>query len=183
MQKLFIVTVLLVSQLAYSASITEQDKIYLLNSSEITYKVEFPLKTVYGKSTQAKGKGACLKDKCDFLIAAAVDSFKSGDTNRDVHMLEVTQATKSPYVTVRLTDISDKNLKKVSADVELNSITHKIPDIDLEVVKDKNLTEVSGKFKIKLSDFKVERPKLLGIAVDDDVEINFKTKWENPKGE
>ena len=47
------------------------------------------------------GKGVCHAGECDFLIAVAVKSFDSGDSNRDLHMQQVTKAGQFPLVTVR----------------------------------------------------------------------------------
>jgi hypothetical protein len=53
-------------------------------------------------SHSALGKGVCHAGQCDFLIAAQVKSFDSGDSNRDLHMIQVTQGAKFPIVSVRL---------------------------------------------------------------------------------
>jgi hypothetical protein len=53
-------------------------------------------------SHSALGKGVCHAGQCDFLIAAQVKSFDSGDCNRDLHMIQVTQGAKFPIVSVRL---------------------------------------------------------------------------------
>ncbi len=54
-----------------------------------------------GVSHAAKGKGVCTAGECNFLIAAPVKSFDSGDSNRDLHMLEVTRGAQFPMVIVR----------------------------------------------------------------------------------
>ncbi|MGI4830296.1 MAG: hypothetical protein ACRYFU_19150 [Janthinobacterium lividum] len=61
-----------------------------------------PVHEVDGTSHTAKGKGVCKDGQCDFLLAVPVKSFDSGDTNRDLHMLQVTRGAQFPYVTVRL---------------------------------------------------------------------------------
>jgi hypothetical protein len=38
---------------------------------------------------------------CDFLIAVPVKSFDSGNSNRDLHMLQVTRGGQFPMITVR----------------------------------------------------------------------------------
>jgi hypothetical protein len=52
-------------------------------------------------SHAAKGKGVCHAGQCDFLIAVPVKSFDSGDSNRDLHMLQVTRGGEFPMVIVR----------------------------------------------------------------------------------
>ena len=56
---------------------------------------------VDGVSHAAKGKGTCHDGQCDFLIAVPVKTFDSGDTNRDLHMLETTRGAQFPMVVVR----------------------------------------------------------------------------------
>jgi hypothetical protein len=56
---------------------------------------------VDGASHAARGKGVCKDGQCDFLIAVPVKSFDSGDSNRDLHMLQVTRGSQYPMVTVR----------------------------------------------------------------------------------
>ena len=60
-----------------------------------------PCMHVDGTSHAAKGKGVCHAGECDFLIAAPVNSFNTGDSNRDLHMLEVTRGAQFPMVIVR----------------------------------------------------------------------------------
>ncbi len=55
---------------------------------------------VDGVSRAAKGKGICHAGQCDFLIAAPVKSFHTGDSNRDLHMIEVTRGAQFPMVVV-----------------------------------------------------------------------------------
>src|SRR6202035_1743653 len=78
-----------------------QDSQWTLEQSTLTYHVSHPLHQVDGVSHAARGKGACHAGQCDFLIAAPVKSFDSGDSNRDLHMLQVTHGGEFPIVTVR----------------------------------------------------------------------------------
>ncbi len=75
---------------------------WALDSSTLTYHMSHPVHEVDGTSHVAKGKGVCKDGQCDFLLAVPVKSFDSGDTNRDLHMLQVTRGAQFPYVTVRL---------------------------------------------------------------------------------
>src|ERR1700693_3691580 len=77
------------------------DSQWLLQESTLTYHVSHPLHQTEGVSHAAKGKGVCHAGQCDFLIAVTVKSFDSGDSNRDLHMLQVTRGAEFPLVTVR----------------------------------------------------------------------------------
>ena len=74
---------------------------WTLEQSALTYHVSHPLHESEGVSHAARGKGVCQAGQCDFLIAAPVKSFDSGDSNRDLHMLQVTRGGQFPLVSVR----------------------------------------------------------------------------------
>lgn len=152
---------------------------YVLKKSEISYKVNFPLKTVVGKSTETKGKGLCEKKSCEFLIAAPVKSFKSGDTNRDVHMQEVTKSAVHPLVSVSVSALDPEKLDNVGLEIEFAGVKKTLTGVHLHKTLSGKFVDVSSTFSILLSDFKIERPKLLGVSIDDQVEINVQTQWEN----
>ena len=77
------------------------DSQWVLDQSTLTYHVSHPLHQFDGVSHAARGKGVCHDGQCDFLIAVPVKSFDSGDSNRDLHMLQVTRGAEFPIVTVR----------------------------------------------------------------------------------
>jgi hypothetical protein len=60
-----------------------------------------PLHQSEGVSHTARGKGVCHAGQCDFLIAVPVKSFDSGDSNRDLHTIQVIRGAEFPIVTVR----------------------------------------------------------------------------------
>jgi hypothetical protein len=81
---------------------------WVLDHSTVTYTTHHPLKTASGTSKGARGSGQCSNSKCQFLIAAPVKSFESGDSNLDLHMLQVTRGAANPMIVVRSTiDESD----------------------------------------------------------------------------
>lgn len=93
---------------------------WALEQSTLTYHVSHPLHEVNGVSQAARGKGVCRAGQCDFLIAVAVKSFDSGDTNRDLHMLQVTRGGEFPLITVRLHIPEEASLvPTILADLEI----------------------------------------------------------------
>ena len=67
---------------------------WLLDQSTLTYHMSHPMHEVDGVSHAARGKGICHAGWCDFLIAVPVKTFDSGDTNRDLHMIEATRGAR-----------------------------------------------------------------------------------------
>jgi hypothetical protein len=80
--------------IAQSAAAPDQS--WTLDQSTLSYHMSHPIHEVDGVSHAARGKGVCHAAVCDFLIAAPVKSFDSGDSNRDLHMLQVTVAPSIP---------------------------------------------------------------------------------------
>jgi hypothetical protein len=93
---------------------------WTLEKSSLTYTVTHPLHVVQATSHEAKGKCVCDKSGCQFLVGAPVKSFASSDTNRDLHMLEITQGATNPMVVVRGTLTGPKGQKGVSLDFEID---------------------------------------------------------------
>ncbi|HMU96605.1 MAG TPA: hypothetical protein PKA08_07495, partial [Elusimicrobiota bacterium] len=73
---------------------------WVLDSSTLTYRVTHRLHKVEGTSHGARGKGLCDGSGCRFLVAAPVNTFDSGDSNRDLHMIETTRGAQFPMVKV-----------------------------------------------------------------------------------
>src|ERR1700740_2484401 len=91
---------LALSTLAIPA-LAQIDSQWILEQSTLTYHVSHTLHQVDGVSHAARGKGVCHAGQCDFLIAGPVKSFDSGDSNRDLHMVQVTRGGQFPMVSVR----------------------------------------------------------------------------------
>src|SRR6266404_7245244 len=77
------------------------DSQWILERSTLTYHVSHPMHESEGVSHTARGKGVCHAGECDFLIAVPVKSFDSGDTNRDLHMMQVVRGGQFPVISVR----------------------------------------------------------------------------------
>lgn len=161
--------------LLWTSAWAEQPLSFDLKSSELTYTVSHLLKTVHGKSTEAKGKGRCSNlQSCEFLIAVPVTSFVSGNSNRDLHMRETVKGALHPIVSVRVTGALQE---KLPLEVELSGHKKMIAPQSLKIQKTTHEMQVSGTFVLKLSDFEIERPSLLAASIENEVPISFKTTW------
>ena len=91
--------------------------------STLTYHVSHPLHTSEGVSHAAKGKGICHQGQCDSLIAVPVKSFDSGDSDRDLHMLQAVRGAQLPVVSVptRLPEDSASSAI-IHADLEIQNL-------------------------------------------------------------
>ena len=127
-----------------------------------------------GISHAARGKGVCHDGQCDFLIAVPVKSFDSGDSNRDLHMLQVTRGAQFPMVTVRtrLPD-ADSTSATIRGDLEIQFAgqTAQYKRVPFQLVTQGNETRISGTIPATRSDFKIDRPTLLTLPVKNEIPV------------
>jgi hypothetical protein len=162
------------------ASLVGADGQWVLASSALTYHVSHPLHQSEGVSHAARGKGVCQGGQCNFLIAAPVKSFASGDTNRDLHMLQVTRGAQFPIVSVRvLLPEAALNLASIRCEVEIEfagqTATYK--DVTFEAVTKGSETRITGSIPATLSDFRIEPPSLLSIPVKNEMPVRVDMTW------
>lgn len=153
-----------------------------LKEATTTYEVSHPLKTARGTSRAAKGRVRCDKGSCEALLAVEVKSFDSGDSNRDLHMLETVKGALHPILTVRsrfAPRLAADGQLTVDLEIELagQKSTVRAVSLQTELLTNKSL-KVTGSFVMQLSAFGIERPSLLGMSVKDAVPITFVSTWE-----
>jgi hypothetical protein len=131
-------------------------------------------------SHAAKGKGICQAGECNFLVAVPVKTFDSGNSNRDLHMLQVTLGAQFPMVMVRF-KLPELELTApvIHADLEIQFAgqTAECRQVAFQRVTKGGETEVSGTIPLLLSDFKIRRPELLGMAIKNEVPVKVDTTW------
>lgn len=153
---------------------------WALDKCALTYQVTHPLHHVEGVSHEARGKGVCQSGKCDFLIAVPVKSFDSGDSNRDLHMVQITRGGLNPMVVVR-TEIPESELNSstihVDLDVQFAGQTAHYQNVAFQLSKQGNETRITGTIPAKCSDFKIDPPKLLTIPIKDEIPILVDATW------
>jgi hypothetical protein len=162
----------------------QTDSQWVLGQSTLTYHVTHPLHQVDGVSHAAKGKGVCHAGKCDFLIAAPVKSFDSGDSNRDLHMLQVTRGGQFPMVTVRTQlpeDASTSATIHADLEVEFAGQTARYKQVTFQQVTQGNEIRITGTIPATLSDFKIDPPSLLAMAVKNDIPVRVEMTWLKQK--
>jgi hypothetical protein len=156
------------------------DSQWILEESTLKYHVSHPLKQTEGVSHAAKGKGVCHAGQCDFLIAVPVKSFDSGDSNRDLHMLQVVRGGQFPLITVR-THLPEEasSMATILADLEVQFAgqTMQYKQISLQHVTKGNDTLIMGTIPLTLSDFKIDPPTLLALPVKNDIPVRVEMKW------
>ncbi len=156
------------------------DSQWVLEQSTLSYHVSHPLHESEGVSHAARGKGVCHAGQCDFLIAVPVKSFDSGDTNRDLHMLQVTRGGEFPMVTVRTRlPESAAGTTTIHADLEVQfagqTVTYK--QIPFEETLQNETARITGTIPATLAAFKIDPPTLLAIPVKNEMPVRVEMTW------
>jgi hypothetical protein len=157
------------------------DAQYWLAQSTLTYHMSHPMHEVDGTSHAAKGKGICHAGTCDFLIAAPVKSFESGDTNRDLHMIESTRGAQFPMVQVRARfPQSETTAGTVYADLEVQFAgqTAHYTHVAFERVQQGNNVRITGSVPATCSDFKIVRPSFLTVPIKNEIPVRIDMTWQ-----
>jgi hypothetical protein len=160
--------------------IAQTDTQWVLDQSTISYHMSHPMHQVDGVSHAAKGKGTCQAGQCSFLIAAPVKSFDSGDTNRDLHMLESTRGAQFPMVVVRTTFREEEiAASTIDADltVEFAGQTAHYPHVALQRSTQGSEVHISGIIPSTCSDFKIDRPSFLTVPIKNEIPVKVEMGW------
>lgn len=156
------------------------DEQWVLDQSALTYRVSHPLHQTEGVSHAARGKGVCHDGQCDFLVAVPVKSFDSGDSNRDLHMLQVTKGAEFPMVTVRTRlPENDSKAATIYADLEIQFAgqTAHYKQVAFQLTFQGSEIKITGTIPATLSDFKIEPPTLLTLPVKNEIPIHVEMTW------
>ncbi len=167
--------------LLWPAALAAQgDTQWVLDNSTLSYHMSHPMHQVDGVSHAAKGKGTCHAGQCSFLIAAPVKSFDSGDTNRDLHMLETTRGAQFPMVVVR-TNFPEAaaTSSTIDADLEIQFAgqTAHYAHVPFQRVAQGKEVRISGTIPTTCADFKIDRPSFLTVAIKNEIPVKVEMSW------
>src|SRR5450759_1247144 len=170
----------LMALLLLAPKLAQADGQWVLEQSTLTYHVAHPLKQTDGVSHAARGKGVCHAGQCDFLIAAPVKSFDSGDSNRDLHMLQVVRGGQFPLITVRThlpEDASSSATILADLEIQFAGQTVQYKQIAFQHVTKGSDTLITGTIPLTLTDFKIDPPSLLALPVKNEIPVRVEMKW------
>jgi hypothetical protein len=158
----------------------QNDRTWTLDRSTLTYHVSHPLHEVDGVSREARGKGFCRAGQCDFLLAVPVKSFDSGDSNRDLHMIQVTRGAQFPLVTVRFR-LAEADLASPTLDcdleVEFAGNTAHYSHVTFHQSIEGGVRHITGIVPSTLSDFKIDPPSFLTVPIKNQIPVRVDTIW------
>ena len=158
----------------------QPDRSWILDQSTLIYHMSHPMHEVDGASHAARGKGVCHAGQCDFLIAAAVKSFDSGDSNRDLHMIQVTRGAQFPIVSVRFR-LAEANLASPLLDCDLEvqfaGNTAHYAHVLFHQTIEGAAHHITGTVPSTLTDFKIDPPSFLTIPIKNDIPVRVDMIW------
>lgn len=153
---------------------------WILQQSTLTWHVTHPMHEVAGTSHDAKGKGTCANGECNFLIAVPVNTFNSGDSNRDLHTLQVVRGAEFPMVIVRTSlPQSEMAAPTISADLEvqLAGQTAHYSHVQLHRTQHGQDVEIKATIPATCSDFKIDRPSFLTVPIHNEIPVDVDVTW------
>lgn len=145
----------------------------------ITYRLRHPFHAVVGVSRAVEGRARWLPDgTVQVMVRARVDSFDSGNANRDAHALEVTEGARIPFVVLKAA-ATGLRVDAFPADVEVPLRgTLELHGVAAEVAVTARVhfasperADAVATFPVSLTAHGVERPSLLFLRVDDRLQI------------
>ena len=106
-------------------------------------------------------------------IVAKVSDFKSGNSNLDSNSLRVLDALQFPNVIYKSTLVNQEDGQiRFEGVMNFHGI-EKDFSISAEITHLNEITQLSGKFIVSLTDFLVERPSLLTRKINDEINLEF----------
>ena len=166
------------------AAADEAPKSYAVDggASEVVYHLVHKLHKVDGRTHRVDGRAALTPDgRAQVELRLPPDSFDSGNVNRDAHMKEVLEVAKYPTLELKalcnglkLPAAGQTQIVPCKAQVDLHG-NKQLLDIKVEITSnpDGSIRGVTH-FPVSLDAFKIERPSLMFVKVDDAVEIDAK---------
>ena len=151
------------------------------DASVVTYHVVHKLHKVEGVSKHVDGRARIQAGgPTQVAIRVPIESFDSQNVNRDEHMKEVTEAAKFPNVEIKAvadgvaipSSFPSTIQKTWKAQISCHGVTQTM-DIPVTVkfeAADRAVATTS--FQIGFDAFKIERPALMFVKVDDAIKID-----------
>lgn len=157
------------------------DSTWVLETSTLAYHADHPFHNTVGKTSASRGKGVCTPIGCDFLVAVPVNTFDSGDGNRDAHMLQAVNGGAHPMVSVRAHLNGEPTVNGFKADLTVNFGGKEVvyPGVAFAVGESTaDRFTAKGDIPLILSKHDVKRPSLMGITIKDSAPVTVETTWK-----
>ena len=151
------------------------------SESRIVYHVVHKLHRVDGTSRKAEGRARILPTgQAQVSIRVPIESFDSGNSNRDSHMKEAVEAARFPVVELKAScdgmsmpiSFPATNQKICRAQISFHGI-QKVIDVSVQAAfESATRIHATSTFALSLDEFKVARPSLMFVKIDDELKMD-----------
>lgn len=148
-------------------------------SSVLEYTLVHPMHRIKARSADAKFILALSPDGAWKGLTASVPiaSFDSGNANRDSHALEVTEGPLYPRVEFRSEWVSnDAGAVTIGGILRFHGVEKPLV-VRGQLKEERGESILTGAFRLFLSDFKVPRPALLFVPVQDLLQFTYEIRF------
>jgi len=145
----------------------------LKGESQIAYHLHHPMHEIEGASKDFD----CTVDlgsdttHAKVHVKAKIENFNSGNSSRDSHMMEVTDAMKYPFVEFTSDSVRHETSGyRVFGKLSFHGVKK---NLDFVVVPTyvKDRIDIKGGFTVSLTDYKIDRPALLFVKTADELNM------------
>ena len=166
----------MVSMVGFTSLAQQKHAEVVRKDSWITYRLTHPLHEIEATSKDVVYRLEIDPVKKEVLSVQAdvdVTTFDSGNSNRDSHAMEVIDAIDYPEVNFASSSIAQAgDTLKITGKLTFHGVTQEVVMAAIPRWTPGKL-EVSGHFDLSLTAFKIERPALLMIPVEDTLHFTF----------
>jgi hypothetical protein len=158
----------------------QSDSQWIFDQGTLSYHMSHPMHEVDATSHAARGKGVCHAGWCDFLIAVPVKTFDSGDTNRDLHMIEATKGAQFPIILVRAHfPQAETSQQWIHADLQVQFAgqTAHYAKTAFERTQQGSEVRITGTIPLTCSDFNIDRPSFLTVPIKNEIPVRVDMNW------
>lgn len=146
-------------------------------SSTVTYAAKHPLHNWEGVSHDvncAMIYNDETKQPESIAVSIKVASFDSDNNNRDSHAMETLEGIKYPNVTFTSSDVKAEDAGALTAKGTLTFHGVAKP-VTLQATRKEasGKMTLTGEFPVTMSDYKIERPSLMGMKTEDGMMLRF----------
>ena len=151
------------------------------SESRIVYHVVHKLHRVDGTSRKAEGRARILPaGQVQVSLRVPIESFDSGNSNRDSQMKEAVEAARFPVVELKAScdgmsmpiSFPATNQKICRAQISFHGI-QKVIDVSVQAAfESATRIHATSTFALSLDEFKVARPSLMFVKIDDELKMD-----------
>lgn len=159
-------------------SIQAQNKTFKVDSktSIISYSANHMLHAWEGVNNQVLGLAITNSDASEIeklAVLVKVRDFDSQNSSRDAHSLEVLEGIKFPDVKLYATHLNlNEKEGVIYGDLTFHGVKRPV-QINAQIEKKEGNIHLTGSFSVKPSDFNIELPSFMMVAIDDLLELKF----------